>query len=216
MHAGLRSRPGCSSNLRLSLFGFGIIEVGPLRFDGERTPSTWLENGGGLTQSSGWSTTEELRGALTRNSFRNGVRVLVRLPDLTSLTDDQLAECINQLAPCADGFSVPVPLVLNEQLRDRLGQLRDAGLLLLVCSVSDGADEAAQLATVAAESQCAGVICAGTGWQSIFVERGFDREGRAAGNERTAGASVAGVVRRNSSARRRVKADHRRRFDGAG
>lgn len=97
------------------LFGFGLIEVGPVAVTqtGGFSTETTSWRGPGLAMPSAHATLQrdELATALRRNTFRNGVPVIARLLVDAATTAADLAELGQQFKGLVDGFSIVVPAV---------------------------------------------------------------------------------------------------------
>ena len=137
----------------VSLFGFGLIEVGPLADSSAQTPaqtsaqtpadsqSTSESNPGDV--DSEWSDVgitistdraldlHSLMKALRANSFHNDVPVVVRLPPVTQFNLEFLVESADQLKDLVDGFSLPVQSETTEELSALGKKLHDLNAIVL-------------------------------------------------------------------------------------
>jgi dihydroorotate dehydrogenase len=121
-----------------SLFGFGLIEVGPVSVRESAVMSSssteWREHGLSIPAVAEANSIRDLAVALQRNSFRNGVPVIARLVADDESTGDHLADACHRLDELVDGYSIsldPTSAAANvEQTVERFMQLRENSQLL--------------------------------------------------------------------------------------
>ena len=97
----------------LSLFGFGLIEVGPIEVGGagesERQTTVWRDGGVAIPQSAQIEF-ERIVDNLSRNQFHNGAMVVARLNVNDNVDSDTFIDVVNRLGSLIDGVCIMLPL----------------------------------------------------------------------------------------------------------
>ncbi len=93
-----------------TLFGFGLVEVGPLACSAkpDTVPTQWREQGLAIASGSALLNCDALAAALKQNSFRNDVPVIVQLLPDVAADVTSLAKIVAQLSGLVDGYSLDI------------------------------------------------------------------------------------------------------------
>jgi len=157
----------------ISLFGFGLIEVGPVGCHTTHPPDTdathWRGTALAIPNAVVAGSVAELSTRLQTNAFRNGVTVVARLALVEDMTPAQIDKVCKHLDDSLDGYSVPLDLDHPDTTGAFLQALNnDHRLLLGIVTPQQLQESGSNLAAFLDQSLLDGVI----------IEGGIDSSGQ--------------------------------------
>lgn len=157
----------------VSLFGFGLIEVGPVAVDGYPRQSSkvtnlpaWNETGVSIPISPSGVPVAAMIESLGKNRFRNKVPVFARLADDQKVTAEQFDQTVRLLSPLVDGISLCLAdeetSGSNEILAERVSCIHDHNLKVLLVVQSQSSPETNFAPSIAQDVNADGIILQGS------------------------------------------------------
>lgn len=116
----------------IALFGFGLIEIGPVGSTSQGTHPTWCEGGSIELDANFVMSCDDVAEKLANRVPRENVHVVVRLADVS-------VEHVRKLSALADGFSISSADI------ERLSEIRSATQLPIYVRVTSGLDSAVEM-----------------------------------------------------------------------